>query len=211
MVVCVGHQEDAADAGLKVLFGEAVGLVREGGPQGVAEGDEGRLDGDGVGVDAEVLREGCGIVEGALRGELAGHEEPDNTVRSERADGERGGEGRVDAAGEAEECAREARLVEVVTDACDECLEGEVDGVGVGQVWGLVEAVEVEGVAGLEEGRRELFCTAVWEHEEAVSVEDELVVRAYLVEVEDGGLELGGGCCEGGASALKLAAGEGAC
>ena len=210
-MVCVGHQEDAADAGLEVLFGEAVGLVLEGGPQGVAERDEGGLNGDGVGLDAEVLRERGGIVEGALRGELAGHEEPDDTVRSERADGERCGEGGVDAAGEAEESAREARLMKVVADACDECLEGEVDGVGVGQVWGLVEAVEVEGVGGLEEGRRELFCAAVWEHEEAVSVEDEFVVRAYLVEVEDGGLELGGGGSEGGASALKLAVGEGAC
>lgn len=162
VVVCVGHQEDAADAGLEVLLGDAVGLVLKGGAEGVAEGDEGGLDGDGVGLDAEVLRERGGIVEGALRGELAGHEEPDDTVWSERADGERSGEGGVDAAGEAEECTGEARLVEVVTDACDECLEGEVEGVGVGQVWGLVEAVEVKGVGGLEEGRRELFCTAVW-------------------------------------------------
>lgn len=211
MVVCVGHEEDAADTGLEVFFGEAVGLVLEGGPECFAEGDEGGLDGDGVGLDAEVLRKRGGVVEGALGGELARHEEPDDTVRSERADSERCGEGGVDAAGEAEEGAREARLVEVVTDACDECLEGEVDGVGVGEVWGFVEAVEVEGVGGLDKGRRELFGAAVGEHEEAVSVEDDLVVRAYLVEVEEGGLELCGGGCEGGASALEFAPCKGAC
>ena len=56
VVVGVGHEEDAADAGLEVLFGEPVGLVLERGLQGVSERDEGGLDGDGVGLDAEVVR-----------------------------------------------------------------------------------------------------------------------------------------------------------
>ncbi len=61
------------------------------------------------------------------------------------------------------------------------------------------------------EGRCELFCLAVGEHEQAGSVEDEFVVCPYLVEVEDGGLELGGGGGEGREPALEFAAGEGAC
>ena len=49
VVVGVCHEEDASDAGLEVLFGEAVGLVLEGGLQGFPEYAEGGLDGDGVG------------------------------------------------------------------------------------------------------------------------------------------------------------------
>ena len=127
VVVRVGHEEDAANAGLEVLFGEPVGLVLEGGLQGVAERDEGRLDGDGMGLDAEVVCERCGIVEGALRGELAWHEQADDVVRSERLNSECGCECGVDSAGEAEEGAGESGLLEVVSDARDERLQGEVD------------------------------------------------------------------------------------
>ena len=74
-----------------------------------------------------------------------------------------------------------------------------------------MDAAEFEGGGGLEEGWRELFGRSVGEHEEAVSVEDEFVVCAYLVEVEDRGLELGGGRCEGGESALDFPSGKGAC
>lgn len=211
VVVGVCHEEDASDAGLEVLFGEAVGLVLEGGLQGFPECAEDGLDGDGVGLDAEVLSERCGIVEGALRGEVAGHEQADDIVWSERADGESGSEGGVDAAGESEEGAGEAGLLEVVSDAGDEGLLGEVDRVCGDEVGELDEASEFEGGGGLEEGWHELFGRSIGEHEEAVSVEDEFVVCAYLVEVEDRGLELGGGSCEGGESALDFSSGKGAC
>ena len=101
--------------------------------------------------------------------------------------------------------------MEVVSDARDECLQGEVDRVCGDEVWELVEASEFEGAGGFLEGRRELFGLAVGEHEKAGSVEDEFVVCAYLVEVEDGGLELSGGGGEGGEPALEFATGEGAC
>ncbi len=78
--VCVGHEKDATDAGLEVLFGESEGLVLEGGLQRVAECDEGRFDGDGMRLDAEVLRERGGVVEGALGGEVTRHEEADDIV-----------------------------------------------------------------------------------------------------------------------------------
>ena len=163
-----------------------------------------------MGLDTEVLSECSGIVEGALRRELARHEQTDDVVRSECANGECGGEGGVDSAGESEEGAGESGLVEVVSDAGEEGLQGEVDRVCGGEVWELVEACEVEGVGGLDEGWHELFGRSVGEHEEAASVEDEFVVCAYLVEVEDRGLELGGGSCEGGESALDFSSGKGA-
>ena len=65
-------------------------------------------------ADAEVLRQRERVVDAARRRKLRRHGDPEDVVRPERVDGDRGGDGAVDAAAEAEHDAFEATLGQVV-------------------------------------------------------------------------------------------------
>jgi hypothetical protein len=79
-----------------------------------------RLDRHDVEGDAEVLGERARVVDRALRRELRRHGDAGDVLRAERFDGDRRGDGGVDAAGEADDDVLEAALADVVAQPEDQ-------------------------------------------------------------------------------------------
>ena len=77
-------------------------------------------DRDDLEFDAEVLGQFFGVGDGMFRAEAAGHGDADDFFLSQGGDGEGGGDGRVDSAGEAQDDAGEAAFADVVAQAEDE-------------------------------------------------------------------------------------------
>ncbi len=103
-----GHQGHAADAGLDVLLRGVGGAALEGVGQHVAEGGDGRLDGDALVGDAEGVGAGLGVLQAVLAGVSRRHHHAVHAAGAERVDRHGGGEGGVDAARHAEDDAGEA-------------------------------------------------------------------------------------------------------
>ena len=146
-------------------------------------------------VAAEVRRQLLGVRLRAIGRESAGHGDAPDIVRAEGVDGDGSRQGGVDAAGQAEDCFIQAVFARVVAQAQDAgVVHLFVEAAQVGAVGaGVVDLLQVQGRglgcrkrpvaeilavlrALLEEG-------AVGGHDEAPAIEDEVVLRAHLVQV----------------------------
>ena len=107
-------------ARLDVLLGDVLGRPCEDGRERGLRVLEEPADREDLEADAEVLREGARVRDGALGRVRRRHPEPRHVLLPECVDGERGDERRVDPAGQAEDGRAEAALARVVADAEDE-------------------------------------------------------------------------------------------
>jgi len=118
--------------------------------------------------------------------ETAGHGDADDLVFAEGIDGEGGGEGGVDAAGQAEHDGFEAALADVIAQAEDQGFKDGFDSGGGGFASGARFSREIDDqqvfleIFGLGED------LAGWVEDEAVAVEDEFVVAADLIDIDQG-------------------------
>jgi len=97
--------------GLDVLLGDVARPAGEERGESFLAGGDHVDDGQRVVGDAEVLRHRRGVVAAVLAGDDRGQADADDVLRTERLGGDDGGEGGVDAAGEAEQGLPEAGLV----------------------------------------------------------------------------------------------------
>ena len=169
------------------------GTTGKDGCEGLLVGFEDGGDGDGEELDTEIAGEGLGIGLAAFGGIRAGHGDAEDVFGAESGNGDGGDDGGVHTTAEADDGLGEFAFADVVARAEDESLVGAGDFVGrllvdVAFAGGGVEEDEVffEGFglgadfAGGGEG-------------DARAIEDQGVVAADLVDVDDGTLVMEGG------------------
>ena len=190
------HQDDAAHTGLDVFLGLVGFPAREERRQHCIERIHRRLDPYRLVADAEQARAFRRVLEGGLRGVAGRHGDAEDPVSAQRIDGDGGGQRRIDSAGEPDQHAGEAVLIDIVAQAHRHGAIGR--GVAVGQRGARAgraspaialprPASEHESV--LEGGRlgRE---AVVGVEDEGGTVEDELVLPADLVHIDQRQLRL---------------------
>ena len=167
------------------------------------------LDGDDGELDAEVLGEGTGVVDGVVGRIAGGQSDAEDAIGAEGEHGERGDQSGVDAAGQTDDRAGDAGLPGVVGDA-----EGE----SVGKLLHRVEqparhggALGVEDAQSGLEQRSSLDEGAVGARCEAATVEDETVVGADRGGVHDVSSPTGRSVSHELLASGLLAGGEGRC
>ena len=112
-----GHQGEAANARLDILFGEVARLALKHRGQHRVEGGNRRLDRDGVIADAEQAGAFDRIIQAFLAGEARGHHHAPDPVGAQRIDRDGGGQCRIDATRQAQDDAGEAVAVHIVAQA----------------------------------------------------------------------------------------------
>ncbi len=169
-----------------VVSEERVERARHGGVTGV--------DGDNFETDAEILGKGAGVCEAVFGGVRAGHADADHVFFADGFDGDGGDESGINAAAETDQHAAKAALANIIACAENEGLKG---GIVIDDVVAVIIALIG---AGVEEN--EIFFErfgagddfAVRGHGEACAIEDELIVSADHVDVDEREAEaLGGG------------------
>ena len=204
---------DAAHPRLDVLFG-LVGLAaREDGREHPAQRVHRRLDPHHLVADAEQARALRRVVERGLRRVAGRHGDAEDPLRTQRIDGDGRCERRIDPAGEPDQHAGEAVLVDIVGEPqCHGAIGGGVTLRQRGARAGLAgPAVALPRPAGererLLEGRRLGGESVVRVEDEGGSVEDELVLPAHLVHVDQRQVRLadaGNGEVEAGVALVAL-------
>ena len=182
--VADGHDQDAPRPRLDVLARDldVAAFQRLGGR--LLEGGVHRFDGDDAVVDAEILGELLGVGKAVVAAVAAGHGEAVDVVRSQRVGGQDGDDGGVDPAREPQHDAAEAALGYVI--AQPELQGGRdaghlvSDGFASLRPGGGVDQKEV-----LLERLRASDHRPVGGDGATASVEDQLIVSADLVDVDD--------------------------
>ena len=143
-------------------------------------------DGDDFEADAEILGQGAGVGDAAFRGVGAGHADADDVFAADGVDGDGGGQRGIDAAAQADQDALEAALVNVIARAEDERFVNRFALIGKIRVQVAGAGCRVSAMT--RSSRKEARGgdgSAFGVHGEAGAVEDELIVAADLIDVDD--------------------------
>ena len=203
----IAHQQVAAGPRLQVLLGDVLGPVLEQRSQRRSVGVEHRIDPRDVEPDTQPRGDVDGVLHALGARVRRGHREGADRVGAERVGRQHRDEGRVDAAGEAEDDVVEPVLPHVVAQTED---EGAVDRLGRFRPDRVVlgarrVVVHVDDQQVLVEERRPARDLPVRSHHDRATVEDELVLSPHRVHVRDPPAELAGPIPEDAEPLLELA------
>ena len=188
VLVRQGHQQGAADARLDVLFRRVFRQPRELAGQGGAEGIESLLDRNFIVAHIEAFYHVARIDPRDIGRELRRHHDGAHLVGAQRIDGNGQGQGGIDAARHADQHAREAVLADIVAHAQHQRLvhlrfRRQRRGQGLRHGRGAVERDELQvfrEMAQLGADRAGRI------HDKRVAVEDQLILAAHQVGVDEG-------------------------
>ena len=146
-------------------------------------------DGDQLEADAQILGQIARIGDAVLGGIRAGHADAGDVFLADRIHRDGRGERRIDAAAEPDEHALEAALANVIARAQDQRL---IDGFAfVGKFsWRSPVSVSVStSTRSSSNDAAEAITSPSRIHGEAGAIENQLIVAAHLVDIDDGHAE----------------------